>query len=213
VSAVPVALAPAIAIAVLGCGGFRTAAGPGASDRTPVDPAVVRVADAWPEGPVRRVSLAVVAQDPVEPLPPSPPEDRVDEMRDHAARQGAEVLVVEPVDLRWRKAFYGWGVVSSAEEVPVPECAHEEAVEELADVRRDAERCLAQVRARRPDVQGRVEVLFQVDAFGDVYAAAATPESSRDTELQQCVLEPVVRGSFGDHGELLCRMSLAVAPP
>ncbi|MGM0576342.1 MAG: hypothetical protein ACQEXJ_11480 [Myxococcota bacterium] len=215
---IPVRGAAALALGALltiaACGGVKTATRTDAPQSTS-GPFLVEVVDRMPEEPVSLVSLSVLGLDPEEEPPLRPDEATVETMRRAAAAQGAEMLVLERVVMPWRKAFYGFGIRREEGGISprdVATCEHPEAREGLEDARDDAEDCLAEVKQARPAVSGRVVVTFQVDAFGSVYRAAASPDSSRDSQVRRCALRSVVKGDFGDHTGLLCSMEMEVAP-
>ena len=194
-----------------GCASIRSAGLPG----TPVEVFLVEVTDIAPDGPVRLVSVStldVIYEG--QPLPPRPGEGDVAEMRRAAARHGAELLVFERVDNRYRHAYYGFGYVrdrsaGAAREAPVP-CAHPDGLAARAAAAKRAASCLGTLKSKRAALAGRLGMVFQVDAHGDVYRAAATPASSRDTQVQQCGMKAIFSGSgYGAHGQMLCTLEIA----
>ncbi|MCB9786563.1 MAG: hypothetical protein H6744_07695 [Deltaproteobacteria bacterium] len=203
----------ALSLALLcACGGVKTATrADGAA--APVQPFLVQVVDALPDEPLSIQSLSVLEVNVQDPFSEELDEANVERMRQAAAGQGAELLVLERVETPTRHAWYGFGVRREPGGVSpraVDTCVHGAAAHALAAARSDAERCLRTLREERPAASGLVHALFQVDAFGAVYRVAATPESSRDSAARQCVLEAVAARDFGDHEDFLCRLDLEV---
>ncbi len=198
-----------------GCGGLKTAVRPDAPALGGVDPALVQLTDAMPPGAIRLVSVSARTVDLAADGSAPPSEADLEAMRTAAATHGAQWLVVESVDLYWRKALYGFGVLRAVGDVQATEvgpCSHAEAQATRDAVESEASGCMATVAAKRPGLQGSVIVHYQVDPFGDTYQAAPSPEGSRDGELQRCLMEAVVRADWGAHTVLLCSGSVEAAP-
>ncbi len=193
------------------CGGVRSAGLPG----TPSEVFLVEVTDVVPAEPVRLVSVStldVIYEG--EPLAPRPSDGDVEAMRRAAAGHGAELLVLERVDNSYRHAYYGFGYVrdrsvESPGKVPPPTCVHPDAHVGRDAAAKRAAACLGKLKAKRPALAGRLEMVFQVDAHGAIYRAAATPSSSRDTQVQRCGMKAVFAGSYGPHSQLLCTVEIA----
>ncbi len=195
-----------------GCAGIHTT-GLRPAD-TPMNEAfLVEVTDALPKPPVALVSVSVVGSGRDGTLPTSLSDNQTASMREAAATYGAEMLVVERVDTRWRRAFYGFGVRhtdSRGVAFGDVDCAHAGLSGALTEARRRAQRCLERARAARPALRGTLRVIALVDAFGDVYRAAVTPDSSRDGAMHACGLSAAYGTHFSAHETLLCRISFEV---
>jgi hypothetical protein len=210
-----------LALALSACGGVRHATrGGGAAAK---DETLVEVRTTGFESPYQIVSFSTWDVDPNEALPATAPAGVVADMRAEAARHGAEMLLLERAEDAWRKVWLGLGIVraqaststggpggDSAGPSAVPVCTQAGFEAALKDARARAITCAKRVLYERPAVRGSIEVLFEVDPHGDVLRAAATPASSRDTELQQCVLGAVHASAFGEPVGFTCRGSVAV---
>ena len=197
----------ALGVACASCGGVQTAGLGGPAN----DVFLVEVTDVVPSGGLRLVSVSSREVVPDGNPPARPSDGDVEAMRRGAAAHGAQVLVLERVHNRWRHAFYGLGYVRTDVEAaaPLATCSHPGAVSAHSDAQRRADRCLQALHAKRPALKGRIEVAFQVDAHGAVYRAAATPASSRDTQLQRCAMDAIhAAAGYGAHRGVLCAMSL-----
>lgn len=203
----------AVVLGISGCGGVKTAT---RADATPVptEAFLVELVDAMPDEPISIQSLSVLDLNVVDPFPEAPEEATVERMRQAAAGQGAHMLAIERVITPTRHAFYGFGLKREAGGISprnVLECSHGAVAKAMEAARKDITRCLAALREERPSVTGVVKLVFQVDAFGQVYRIAPTPDSSRDSAAQQCGLLAVADRDFGDHEDFLCRLSMEVA--
>lgn len=182
---------------------------------------LVQVMERPPARPARRVSISVATLSRAVPAPPAPDAHTREAMRAQAGARGAQVLVLSRLDTPWRKAFYGVGyrylppgaqadADDDDERAAPPPCGQPDAVEAINDARAEALRCMGEARRARPALEGRVEILFDVDAFGDVMRAAATPASSRDGALQRCALRAVFHQDYGRASAVVCRAALRV---
>jgi len=203
-----------LTLSLAACGGVRHATrGDGGAAR---DETLVEVRTTGFESPYHIVSYSTWDVDPNEALPTTAPAGIVAEMRAEAARRGAEVLLLDRVEDAWRKVWLGLGIVRAADgEASIPPCDHAGFDVAVKDARARAASCARRVLYERPAVRGTVEVLFEVDPHGEVLRAAATPASSRDTELQQCALGAVHGSAFGEPRGFTCRgsMTLEVTGP
>ena len=200
-------LATALGFTLLwGCGGVETAGSGGPA----LEPFLVEVTDSMPTGDLRLVSVSSLGFQPDGSGPHRPGAADVATMRAAAAAHGAELLVLETVDNPWRHAFYGFGYVRAAADTAgeLPGCVHPEAIEARDAAAATASRCLRRRAAARPGLAGRLTVLFQVDAHGDIYRAGATPDSSRDTQVQRCAMQAIYDHDYGAHRQLLCALRL-----
>jgi hypothetical protein len=150
-----------------------------------------------------------------EPLPTEAPEDVIISMREAASSHGARVLFVERWEDTYRQAFFGYGVepvegASFEGLAPVPPCAHASFKAALSEVSASARACVRDVRGRRPGLRGVVDALFEVDPFGGTLRAAASPDSSRDSELQACVIARIYATGWGAPEALTCRGAVRV---
>lgn len=200
-----------LALALTACGGVRHATrGGGASAK---DVTLVEVRSTGFESPYQIVSFSTWDVDPNDELPATAPTDVIADMRAEAARRGAEMLLLERAEDAWRKVWLGLGIVRSQGESaggPVPACTQAGFEAAVHDAKARAVTCAKRVLYERPAVRGAIEVLFEVDPHGEVLRAAATPASSRDTELQQCVLGAVHAAAFGEPAGFTCRGAVAV---
>ncbi len=161
------------------------------------------------------MSVSVVEASREGDLPATLPDDELDTMRAEAGRRGAETLLLERIDTRHRKAFYGLGLLRDREAadesrrgLTPPLCSHARISSATGTARKRAERCLADLKGARPSLQGTVIVSFLVDPFGDVYQAGPMPASSKDSQALACGYEAVHAVSWGQHPELLCRATV-----
>ncbi len=196
------------------CSGVRLATR--ASTALPArDVTLVEVRTTGLEGAWRVVNFASFDVALNEPLPGEAPEDVVVSMREAASSHGARVLFIDRWEDPFRQAFYGYGVVpvdGAAFEglEPAAPCAHAAFKAALAEVTTAARACVRDVRARRPGLRGVVDALFEVDPFGGTLRAAASPDSSRDTELQGCVIARIYATDWGSPHAFTCRGSMRV---
>lgn len=204
-------LLPALLAGVVACGGVHHASRP---DQTPAakDLSLVEVRTTGFDGPTRVVSYSIWDIDPNDELPAQAPADVVAEMREHAAGFGAEMLLLDRIEDAWRKAWLGIGVVKDeAGKREVAPCVHAGFEAALADAKVRAGRCAKGILYERAALRGAIEVLFEVDPEGNVLRAAPTPDSSRDSELQQCVIGAVHTTTFGRPLGFTCQGRVAVA--
>jgi len=204
-------LLPALFAALSACGGVHHATRP---DPTPAakDPSLVEVRTTGFDGPTRVVSYSTWDVDPNDELPAIAPADVVEDMRVQAGRSGAEMLLLERVEDAWRKVWLGLGVVKDeAGQKAVAPCVHGGFDAALADAKMRAVRCAKGILYERAAIRGSVNVIFEVDPEGRVLRAAPTPDSSRDSELQQCVVGAVHTTSFGRPLGFTCQGQVSVA--
>jgi len=192
--------------ALSACGGVKHATR-GAIDTAPRDPTFVEVRTTGFDGPHEVVSYSTWDVDLTDALPAQLPAGVLSEMRDEAARQGAEMLLLDRIDDAYRKVWLGLGAKRSAKGASnaVPDCTQPGFAEALADAKARGERCVKRLLYERKALSGKVDVLFEVDPNGRVLSAAATPDSSRDGELQQCVVGAVHATAFGEPATFTCR--------
>ncbi|MEZ4264776.1 MAG: hypothetical protein R3F39_00240 [Myxococcota bacterium] len=208
----PVAMAMVVATTVA-CGGVKTATR-AESPHVPVESFLVELVSSMPAEPISIQSLSVLDVNFHDPFPEAPDEGTVERMRRAAGGQGAQVLFIESVTTPSRHAYYGFGLRREAGGISprsVVECGHAAAMKAMEVARKEASACLAALRLARPGAAGAVKLIFQVDAFGQVYRIAPSPDSSRDSGVQQCGLDAVSARDFGDHEDFLCRLDLEVA--
>lgn len=192
------------------CGGVRHATRSGQGPE-PKDPSLVEVRTTGFDGPVCTVSFSTWDVDPADELPANAPSDVVDEMREEAARQGADMLLLERVEDAWRKLWLGLGVKKDEASTPeVPACAQPGFAAALEDAKARAVRCVQGVLYERAGLRGQVTVVFEVDPAGAVLRAAPTPDSSRDSQFQQCVVGAVHGTGFGEPVGFTCQGRVAV---
>lgn len=204
-----------ILMTLTGCATSRSSVAPGWQGDA-VEPYLVQVTDVAPDAGNERVTLSVWEISAAEPLAERLPEGAAEAMRRHAANHGAQVLWMERLDTPWRKAFYGTGLVRRADAAPlhsVPACEGAEYVDAVARAQRGIQRCLADVGRRRRGLKGQATVVLRVDAFGGVYSAAITPDSSRDGEVQACLMNHAGRQRYGSQDALVCRGEITAAVP
>jgi hypothetical protein len=177
------------------------------------DAFLVEVTDTLPNEPIKYVSLSVILEGRGGFLPAKLEQSEIDDMQRHAIQYGAEILLLERVDMGRRRAFYAFGakrVEGEGTERQMQTCRHPHAQAALSRAVQATSRCLMSEQKRRHGLQGDLQIIFQVDGFGDVYRAVATPDSSRDTRVQGCGLDAVVTRNFGAHGDVLCQMALNI---
>ena len=212
-SGVVLGLAVVAAAALGSCGPGVSSAVRGSAPLDPTEPFLVQVLDEPPARAAETVSLSAVVMKPGKPLPEAPDPGEVEAMRRVAADRGANALLIERLDTHWRRAFYGVGLRYLPDGKAAPElgtCTQPEAAEGLARAERRALRCLAELRKERPALTGRAALVFEVDALGGVRREAAPPEASRDTLVQGCVLEAVLREDFGAPRGFGCRLAIGL---
>lgn len=207
---IPFAALAALAASSGACSSVRSSTRDGSSGLSR-DAALVKVVTEGAEGPWHAVSFSAWDVDLVDDLPAKAPEDVINDMREEAADNGAEMLIVERYEDAYRKAFYGWGAVADqlAPKDP-PVCGHPGFSASLEKAKEKARSCAAILRQKRPALMGSVDVVFEVDPEGNVLRAAPTPNSSRDSELQACVLEAVHESGWGIPLQFSCQARIAV---
>lgn len=207
VSVIVVALSLSSLVA---CGGVRHASRDGLS-REARAVELVEVSDAGPSEGQRIVSFSIWDVDLVDDLPAEAPADVVGDMREEAAAKGAEKLLLERYQSDYRKAFYGVGVVADpTAPKAAPVCGHPGFDVAINEARAQVRSCGDALRKRRPELRGTVVVAFEIDPHGGVLRAVPTPDSSRDSELQACVLEAVHTTPMGMPLDFTCQARLSV---
>lgn len=211
-------LALAMVLTATACGGVQHATRSSAPSGSAIDPTFVEVRTTGLETPYDIVSWSAwdVAQ--TDPLPATAPDEVVTQMREEAARRGAQALLLERLEDPWRKAWLGLGVVRAPDRANEPQkppnpCAHPGFAEALLDAMARAQTCAKRLKYERPQLAGDVQVVFEVDPFGKVLRAAATPDSSRDGQLQACALGAVHATSFGAPTDWSCQAILLMGTP
>jgi len=133
-------------------------------------------------------------------------------MRAFAAERQAEMLVFERVDGPFKRGYYGMGLQRVTDGGPesVKACVHEAALRGVSRARTLARRCLTRLKKRRRGIKGEATVIFEVDAFGGVHYAAPAPGSTRDTEVQACLLKAVHDAEYGPPDAFFCRLELGM---
>jgi hypothetical protein len=194
----------------LACGGVRHASRP---DLFPdaKDPSLVEVRTTGFDGPTRTVSYSTWDVDPNEELPAEAPAGVVEDMREEAANYGADMLLIERVEDDWRKVWLGLGVKKdelAPKEIPVCGQAGFDAAQE--DAKRRAANCAQLILSERPQLRGLVSVVFEVDPEGRALRAAPTPDSSRDSEFQECVVGAVHTTTYGEPKGFSCQGRVTV---
>lgn len=186
------------------CGGVKHVTRDGAS-LGPRDATLVEVRTTGVDGGYRIVSFSSWDVELNESLPADAPDDVVFSMRAAAASHGAERLLLDRWDDPYRKAFYGFGVVA-ADAVPVAvDCSHDGFAAVLESVRKQARFCADDLKRQRPGIRGFIEAVFEVDPWGRTLRAAATPASSRDSQLQACVIAPIHDAAWGTPSAFTCK--------
>jgi len=197
-------------LAFSACADVKTATRDGAS-AAPRDEALVQIITTGSDGPYRIVSFSTWDVALVDDLPTQAPDEIVFDMRRAAAQSGAERLYLERYESPYRKAFYGVGAISDASApAAVATCAHAGFAEKFKAADSRAQSCGRALKERRPQVQGKVDIVFEVDPAGGVLRAAATPDSTRDSELQACVTEAVHDTDWGVPTGFTCQGRIAV---
>lgn len=176
------------------------------------EPSLVEVRTTGYDGAYKVVSYSTWDVDPNDELPASAPDDVVDAMREEAAAYGADMLLLDRVEDAWRKVWLGLGVKKAdSGDRTVPACVQKGFDAAVADARARAARCTKGILYGRPGLRGRVEAVFEIDPDGRVLRAAPTPDSSRDSSYQECVLQAVHATSFGTPIGFSCQGRVAVA--
>ena len=186
------------------CGGVNhaTRSGPNHAAK---DPTFVEVRTTGLDTPYTIVSWSSWDVALTDPLPAEAPTDVVGDMRDRAAKHGAEKLLLDRVENTWRKVWIGLGVVRADTVAEVSECAQAGYAAAQADAVSRAQTCVKRLLFERPQLAGKVDVLFEVDPHGRILRAAPTPDSSRDGQLQACVLGAVHATTFGAPPSWTCK--------
>lgn len=203
------------AILVNACGGMRHLAADSAVP-DPVEPYLVQVVDQMPDERCVRVSLSALEVATGEKMPPMISEEGLEEMRRHAASRGAQWLWVERVETRWRRAFYGSGLMRQSDAPglhEVPSCSGTEFDEVFALVQRQVARCLRDLKKRRTGLRGEAAIRMLIDGGGRVYGAGISPDSSRDGEVRRCFLAEAWRARYGPMPTLMCAAGFSAALP
>jgi hypothetical protein len=168
-------------------------------------PYLVEILDEPNDRATSQVSVSVVTVSTLGPMTKRPNADALAEMRAIAAAAGANFLLIERVDTRWRRAFYGSGLrLSASEETPLTTCQTNTYADTLRTVSKRAGRCLSALSASRKGLSGLVEFTFEVDTFGRVKRALPGRGSTRDSQMQRCLLKPIMRADFGPHDRFRC---------
>lgn len=207
------ALAALAAVSLSGlaaCSGVHSATRPGAS-ATARDPSLVEVRATGFDGAYRIVSFSTWDVDPSEPLPAEAPVGVIEDMRAEAAAQGAEMLIMERWEDPYRKAYYGIGAVKDAlASREIPTCGQPTFDAAMTAARATAAACVRELRAHRPQMRGSVTVAFEVDPDGKTLRGAPTPESSRDSEFQACLVDAVYATAWGAPLQFSCQARIGV---
>lgn len=175
------------------------------------EPSLVEVRTTGYEGAYKIVSYSTWDVDPADELPASAPDDVVDAMREEAAAYGADMLLLDRIEDAWRKVWLGLGVKKAdTGDKAVPPCVQNGFDAAVADAKARAARCTKGLLYQRSALRGRVDVVFEVDPEGRVLRAAPTPDSSRDSSYQECVLQAVHATSFGTPIGFSCQGRVAV---
>ena len=162
-----------------------------------------------PALPTVPVSQSVVAVDPGAPLPAMPANSLLDPMREEAAKRGANFLLVERFDTRWRRVYYGTGLkLSERPKGPVKACKQADAVEIRDRVVAKAGRCLQELSRTRPSLRARIDATLLIDAFGGLKKIVHRSGSSVDGQVRGCLLKPAAKASYGRSGGYTCELSV-----
>lgn len=204
-----------LALLLLGCGSSLSTAGAPVPAGEETDLALVQVTMTAPTRPARHVSVSRIDL-PVYDAARRPDEGETQAMREAAAMRGADALVIEVLDTRWRKAIYGLGMAYDKVEGPAGDaalsaCTHASALAAAKAATEGVQKCLDALAATRKSLKGEVTILFIVDPFGGVRRAAASPSSSRDTQVQACALEAVLETDFGPSEGLGCTLEVSAS--
>ena len=197
-----------VALTVLGaCGGGVKTLSYDSLDQRPAF--LVEVKLAPPAQPTVSVSQSVVAMDPGAPLPAMPANSILAPMREEAAKRGANFLLIERLDTRWRRVYYGTGLkLSQSQEGALKACAHTGAVESRDRVVAQAGRCLQDLSRTRPALRARIDASLVIDAFGGLKGIVHRADSSRDGQVRSCLLKPAAKASYGRSGDYTCELSV-----
>ena len=172
---------------------------------------LVEVTSSPPDRPTRTVSLSVVPADPRGAMPDLPEPGQVASMRSEAAHHGANFLLIERLDTRWRRVFYGVGLKLDPNGDTAPHgCGMEEAAPALGKVKKKAKQCIASLRTSRPRLRATINATLHIDPFGRLKAIQHADDSSRDSMVRNCMTKPAARMSFGAHRGYSCTIPLTL---
>ena len=158
---------------------------------------LVQVVDRVPSRPTRIVSYSVLTVDSEGAMPLRPSAQALASMRAMAASRGANFLLVERVDLPWRRAFFGTGLaLVRGKSKPVARCRAPGTAARVSRVFGEIRACLAELKNARPALQARASFEVIVGALGRVKRALPQPGSSRDGAVQRCLLGPIFRAPY-----------------
>lgn len=203
-------------IAATGCAGMEVAS-VGSVVPEPEPSYLVQVLTQAPD----EAYLLVITRVELDPLDQRPVaeaigEDRLEGMRVTAARHGAERLLLDDTRVGGKRRAYGLGLsttLTSHLTLSPPECEGIGLTEAKARAARRASICLKELAARRTALSAEVHVRFRVDPFGALMRAAALPSSSRDSQVQDCVIEALDSVTYPRPPSLICTDDLQVRYP
>jgi hypothetical protein len=175
----------------------------------PRQPFLVQIVEDRPKRATETVSLTVAELDPAGTMTDRPGVGVRGFMLKAAARAGAHFLLLERLDTRWRRAFYATGLrLKEGATNTVPECTHIAYEPAAQAVLVQAGNCLRDLKRQRPSLVGVLGYTITVDAFGRAKRALPAEDSSRDTQMQKCLLRPVFKADFGQPGTYGCNAEL-----
>lgn len=203
-------------VALTGCAGIDVASA-GSVVPEPEPSYLVQVLTQAPD----EAHLLVITRVAIDPLDKRPitealGEERLDALRAIAAQHGAERLLLDDSRVRGKRWAYGLGIsktLSSHLSLRPPPCEGIGLTKAKARAARRASLCLKDLAARRRALSAQVHVMFRVDPFGDLMRAAALPSSSRDSQVQECVIEALESVNYPRPPSLICTDELQIRYP
>jgi len=170
---------------------------------------LVEVKTEAPQRSVQTVSQSIALADPSGSMPQMPSADTVTAMRKAAAARGANYLLIERLDTRWRRAYFGTGLKLSATSAgEAPACSHGGAIEAKADVVKATGRCLQALKTSRTSLRAKVLAKLNIDASGGLKSIDHEDNSSKDALVRQCLMKAGAKQSYGVSGAYVCSITI-----
>ena len=180
------------------------------------DAFLVEIVHVMPKRRVRIVTFASLELNTEGDMPAKPSSGQMATMRGYAGAAAAHFLLVERLDLPWRRAFFATGLrldPKGAVGWALAPCGGKEMKSALQDAREGAQACLKAAVESRPSLKGHMGIRFQLDATGRVKRALPNPSSSRDGQVQQCAFKALFDQSYPAPKGVLCSGTFKVSTP